>query len=312
VSKPALSQVAVLMATYNGAPWLAEQLDSVARQAGVAVRLLVSDDESTDGTRSILQDWAQHQKVPLRTCHPPTRCGSAGRNFYHLLAHAPLGDAQYVALADQDDRWMPGKLARAIHGLAKKGCSGYSSNVQAWYPDRPPESSTKLVNKAQPQVRYDHLFQGPGPGCTFVMSRAHFETLRQFVRQHWETIQDITYHDWLIYAHARETGLRWHIDAQPSVAYRQHEHNALGASMGRKGIFKRMRMLREGWLGDQTLRIARLFGKEAVWPVSAFARLGLTDRIKLALNAHQFRRGCRDRLALAVAVLLVLRRSTKP
>lgn len=302
---PPLPRVAVLMATYNGAPWLLEQLDSIAGQQGVSVQLLVSDDESTDTTRTLLHEYSQTHTLPIHFCHPAARCGSAGQNFYHLLAHAPVGEAEYVSLSDQDDRWMPDKLARAIRTLSETGCSGYSSNVLAWWPG---QAAMRLVHKAQPQVRYDHLFQGPGPGCTFLMTRVHFDALRQFLLENWADVQGVTYHDWLIYAHARETGLPWYIDPQPRMAYRQHAHNALGASMGRKGFLRRVRLLREGWLGDQTMRIARLFGQETCWPVNAFIRLHLADRLQLALHARQLRRGWRDRVALALSILFLLRR----
>ena len=55
-------RVTVLMATYNGmaegGAWLDEQVDSVLAQAGVEVRLVVSDDASSDGTRAHLQERA--------------------------------------------------------------------------------------------------------------------------------------------------------------------------------------------------------------------------------------------------------------
>jgi len=302
-----LPTVAVLLATYNGAPWLKEQLDSIVSQQNVIGHLIVSDDLSTDGTRHLLESFATASTLTFSTCHPEKRCGTAGRNFYHLLAHAPIGNAQFVALADQDDLWLPDKLHRAVQALQTQQCSGYSSNVLAWYPERAPSAALKLVNKAQPQVAHDHLFQGPGPGCTFVLTREHFDAFRQFLLTHWDDIQEVTYHDWLIYAHARATGRKWYIDPQPGMKYRQHAHNALGASLGVRGLTRRLKLLRQGWLRDQTLHLARLLGCQHQWPAEALARLTLKDRLCLAIHVCQFRRGWRDRIALGLSLLFLLR-----
>jgi rhamnosyltransferase len=295
------------MATWNGAPWVQEQLDSIAQQRGVQVSLVVSDDGSTDDTPRILQT-APSTGLRMHLCSPPQRTGSAGRNFFHLIANADIGDASHVALADQDDIWFDHKLERAIENLQSSGASGYSSNVYAWYPQRAINQQMALIDKAQPQVALDHLFQSPGPGCTFVMTRAYFLALRSFVQHHRTQVETIAYHDWFIYAHARSTGHLWIIDSQPGMLYRQHVRNEIGASRGWVAMHKRIDQLRQGWLTTEVSKIARLLNQQDLPLVQRATRLHATDRLLLALNVCQLRRSWRDRLALAVAFLLLMPR----
>ena len=304
-ANPSPSPVAVLMATWNGAAWLQEQLDSIARQRGVQVSLVVSDDGSTDDTPRILQ---AAPSSGMHLCPPPQRTGAAGRNFFHLIANADIGDASHVALADQDDVWFEDKLERAIEILQSSGASGYSSNVYAWYPQRAVGQQRALIDKAQPQVALDHLFQSPGPGCTFVMTRAYFLALRAFVHSHRSEVDAVTYHDWFIYAHARSTGHRWVIDARPGMLYRQHASNEIGASRGWAAMRKRIGKLRQGWLSTEVSKIARLLNQQDLPLVQRATRLNTADRLVLALNVCQLRRSWRDRLALAVAFLLLMPR----
>lgn len=97
--------LSVVMATYNGAPYLHEQLSSVLEQLGNDDELVVSDDQSTDDTLSILH---AHQSDRVRVISTGGGLGPI-RNFEHALAHAR---GQVIVLSDQDDRWLPGRLAR--------------------------------------------------------------------------------------------------------------------------------------------------------------------------------------------------------
>jgi glycosyltransferase involved in cell wall biosynthesis len=100
--RPAIS---VVMATYNGARYLREQVASILDQLGEEEELVVSDDCSTDDTPGILAEYVSDRVRILTTS------GKLGpiRNFEHALGHA-RGDV--IVLSDQDDRWLPGRLQR--------------------------------------------------------------------------------------------------------------------------------------------------------------------------------------------------------
>lgn len=296
-----LPHVRVLLATYNGAPWLDEQLKSTASQQGVRVTLVASDDSSSDGTVEVLKRWALRQ--PIEILPPSTaRFGSAHRNFLRLIRDAELGDADFFALSDQDDIWLPGKLLRGIECLNSFAAQGYSSNVTAFWPD----GSRQLIDKAQPQRSLDHLFGSPGPGCTFVLPRQVFLELKAFVTQHFDHLQSIWVHDWLIYAFVRASGGRWYIDAQTLMLYRQHGRNEIGVNAGWRAAINRLKLVRSGAYRRDILAIA-----EATCVtnnvVNSLRRLSLMDRIGLISSVREFRRRFTDCLILAVFFLVMPR-----
>jgi glycosyltransferase involved in cell wall biosynthesis len=108
-----MTSISVVLCTYNGAAFLAEQLASVAGQTRVPDEMVVRDDGSTDETMQVLEDFAAAVAFPVSIAKNPVRLG-AFANFWSAV-HEATGDL--VALCDQDDVWMPSKLERAIELL---------------------------------------------------------------------------------------------------------------------------------------------------------------------------------------------------
>jgi rhamnosyltransferase len=292
-------RVLVLLATFNGARWLDEQLDSILGQQGVRVTVLAADDGSSDGSVALVERRVTAQSMAPVLRAAGRRLGAAG-NFLRLLREAPIDGIDFVALADQDDIWLAGRLARAIEYLGCNAADGYSSDATAFWAD----GRRRPLGKAFPQRPYDHLFEPAGPGCTYVLKVALVRALQLELRHEPQRFAGIGYHDWLIYAFARTHGFRWVIDAMPGVLYRQHAHNELGANFGLGSAEKRWGRLTSGWFRRQVLQIA------ALWPgthdglAARLARLSLRDRLSLAATARQCRRRPRDQLALAAMLLL--------
>jgi rhamnosyltransferase len=293
--------VRVLLATYNGARWLDEQLDSVVRQQGVRVTVVASDDSSSDGTVELLRRWASEASLEML---PPSaaRFGSAHRNFLRLIRDAEPQDAEFFALADQDDIWLPGKLLRGVECLSSLAAQGYSSNVTAFWPD----GSRQPIDKAQPQRSLDHLFGSPGPGCTFVLPRAVFFQLRAFVTEEFDRLQPIWVHDWLIYALVRSRGGRWYIDQQTFMLYRQHGRNEIGVNAGWRAAMSRWKLVRSGAYRRDILAIADATGV-ANSVVDSLRRLNLWDRLGLVLRVRAFRRRFSECVMLAVLFMVMPR-----
>src|SRR5450830_56500 len=162
-------RVSVLMATFNGAPWLREQIDSILNQQGVSVRILVADDASTDKTLDVLSEIFSIDDR-LQLVNFPSKAGSASANFFRLMMSVDVSDADYVAFSDQDDIWLPEKLARAVSCLNAKQFVGYSCATLAFWPD----GSEKLMSQDPRQRKYDFLFEGAGQGCSFVLKKELF------------------------------------------------------------------------------------------------------------------------------------------
>lgn len=290
-------KVAVLMATYNGGAWLREQVESILDQRGVKAVIYVSDDSSTDETPHLLERWRAEGKMSLLPA-AAERFGNANRNFLRLMMESPLADEEYVAFADQDDIWLEDKLLRAVQLLSGTAYQAYSSNVIAFWPD----GREAVTRKAQPQRRFDHLFESSGPGCTFVIPRKQFEALREWVIAHRDDATSLRVHDWLIYAFARISGWKWFIDPVPSLRYRQHGGNERGVNVGRKAAWVRWQEARSGQYLGEVLAYRRVLGGSTPYDASLH-RLNLFDRLRLALASTHFRRRLRDRLVLALIFL---------
>lgn len=294
-------KVSVLLASFNGLQWIEQQLRSIQVQKHVDIQLTISDDGSTDGTVEWLLENLQaypHTLLESKTT------GSAGQNFFRLLKDTDFSDVDYVALSDQDDLWLEDKLKRAIDILRSQHMDAYSSNVTAFWPD----NSNKLIHKAQPQQAYDYLFESAGPGCTFVITKRLAIALQAFLNAHSERCQQVSLHDWFIYAFARSRGYQWYIDHSPSMLYRQHAHNVVGANSGLKSMRARWQKLSDGWYRQQILLISSLLNETAPWPIRRLQMLNLFDRIVLAYNVKQLRRRLRDQLAFVFFILFLARK----
>lgn len=101
-------QISVALCTYNGASYLQAQLDSIAAQTRLPDELVVCDDVSTDKTMEILQRFATTAAFPVRIHRNDSNLGST-RNFDKAIN---LCNGDVIALADQDDVWLPHKLAQ--------------------------------------------------------------------------------------------------------------------------------------------------------------------------------------------------------
>lgn len=100
-------RISIALCTCNGERFLAGQLDSLARQNYLPTELVVCDDASEDGTYSLLQGFADSAPFPVRIYRNPKRQG-IGANFEQAIR---LCTGNIIALCDQDDVWLPNKLA---------------------------------------------------------------------------------------------------------------------------------------------------------------------------------------------------------
>lgn len=104
------------MATYNGASFIAEQLDSLRRQTLKPYELIISDDGSSDSTLTICQEFAAHAPFPVRVSKNARRLGYAD-NF---LNAATIAQGEWISFCDQDDIWLPHKLATIQNELGRQ------------------------------------------------------------------------------------------------------------------------------------------------------------------------------------------------
>jgi glycosyltransferase involved in cell wall biosynthesis len=198
----------------------------------------VSDDGSSDGTLQILYNFATRFPV---TILPGPRQGAA-RNFLTALCHPDLPRG-IVALADQDDVWLPGKLARGLRRMqASPGDGPLLYAAESALADatlRPFRISSP--GTAQPSFAAS-LAQNLFGGHTTMFNAETLDLLRQAGPR-----PEVVFHDWWIYQLVAGAGGRLVLDHAPTALYRQHAQNILGAS-ARTGAFLRLwRVLTGRW-----------------------------------------------------------------
>ena len=107
--------ISIAMATYNGARYLREQLDSILCQSVSDFELVVCDDCSTDETYSILEEY-KAKDYRVRIFRNDTNLGFK-KNFERVIG---LTQGEYVALCDQDDIWEPDHLEVLLNEMRGK------------------------------------------------------------------------------------------------------------------------------------------------------------------------------------------------
>ncbi len=229
-------QVAILLSTRNGALFLQEQLESIVAQSVATWVIYWRDDGSSDGTPDLMRSFAR--QAGLDRCievgaRDGTGIGHIGiaASFLTLLRAAPAGCV--VAFADQDDVWLPDKLERGLAALS------------AADPDRPVLycARQRLVDdrlrtlglsphRGPPPAFPAGLTQNVATGCT-VMLNPRAAALVAGARA-----PDGTLHDWWSYLVVGAAGGILIADPVPTVLYRQHRRNAVGAphSALRRGL----------------------------------------------------------------------------
>jgi glycosyltransferase involved in cell wall biosynthesis len=116
--------ISIAMATYNGAKYIREQLDSILGQSISDFELVICDDCSTDDTYSILKQYAE--KDSRITIHKNEKNLGYKRNFEKVIQ---LTKGEYVALCDQDDIWANNHLEVLLNGIEDKMISAGNSDL---------------------------------------------------------------------------------------------------------------------------------------------------------------------------------------
>lgn len=214
-------KVTVLLSCFRCRSFVAEQIDSILKQAGVDLHLIVRDDGSDDGTADIVRAIAA---ADSRVTLVEGRNLGVIASFFALLGHEAVADAPFVALADQDDIWPPGRLARQCAALAalpadEPGlCFGSFVRIDdagTALDDRPirPPLPDKGALLSENQI----------PGCTMMLNQAG----HAIVRASLPPPERIFMHDWWVEQVIAFTGTIVRID-DVVLHYRQHDGNLIG------------------------------------------------------------------------------------
>ena len=224
-------KVLVLLSAYNGETFIGSQLDSLLCQTQENVDIVVRDDGSADGTRTILASYQEkHDNI---TVISGENVGVA-HSFWYLLQYAvQQRDYAYFALCDQDDYWEREKIAVAVDWLEKSDgtmpCM-YCSNLKIT------DAELNVIGLMRDDIPEAHnkaksLVESFATGCTMVFNRQLLELATA------KPVKKLVLHDLWLFQSCMFLG-RIYYDPHAHILYRQHQKNEIGAK------FTRMQRLR--------------------------------------------------------------------
>ena len=220
----------VVLASYNGVSYLSKQVESIFNQTLFPRSLIIRDDGSTDGTVELIGTLLHQYGDWLRVI-PSDKCLGCNKNFEALLRYT---NADYIALSDQDDVWIPDKLMISMMRIRDLEAIYGSDRPLAMFSDlvlvnqdgrliSPSFLSYQCLNPFKTSID-DLSLQNVATGCTMLFNRALIKTALPFP-------DEIIQHDWWLALVASRLGAIT-FEPQPLVMYRQHSNNIIGA----KGI----------------------------------------------------------------------------
>ncbi|WP_333674868.1 glycosyltransferase family 2 protein [Streptococcus parasuis] len=215
-------KVNILMSTYNGQQFLAEQIRSIQEQSYTDWTLFIRDDGSSDNTKEILKDFEhQDSRIHLIDNDKSDNLGVI-KSFHKLVNH---DRADYYFFSDQDDVWLPNKLE-----LSLKEAQNYLADLPLMvYMDlKVVNQDLKIMTESMVKSQSHHANTELVQELTENTVTGGVAMINHALAEMWQETDDILMHDWYLALLASAFGNLVFID-QPGELYRQHSDNVLGA-----------------------------------------------------------------------------------
>ena len=275
-------KIAILLATYNGAKYIREQLDSLFQQSCGDFHLYIRDDGSKDDTLKIVEEYRQKFPDRITVLEDSQKRIGAAKSFMTLLQNV---DSDYYMFCDQDDIWLPTKVEKTlarmkeIEGYAQDAAETAHAKETAPAVETAPilvatdlkvvdEQLSPIKNSFNADLKIDVFRKHPElicvrhvvTGCTMMFNRAAKEASLPMSPR-------ATMHDeWVALCVHFKGGIISILD-EATILYRQHTSNTLGAEQASKGFFARA-LARAGQ--KQFFQVAKLLHKDFGLPYLKF------------------------------------------
>lgn len=233
--------VTILVATFNNARFLEELLDSLVRQTYRELDIIVRDDGSSDTTRDIINRYCDIDRR-IKTIDVKRETQGSKNNFFTLLLST---DGEYTMFCDADDVWHTDKVEKTL-ALMKNTEKSLGNDIPILVHTDLAVTDESLNIISNSLFKYEKLspkrcsfknllVQNNVTGCSVMINRP----LKQMVRQ---IPKDAVMHDWWLALTAAAFG-RIEVLYEPTLMYRQHQHNQIGASDARdsKSMLRKLR-----------------------------------------------------------------------
>ena len=224
MSKPSIS---ILIATYNGERFIKEQLDSLLSQTYQDFIIYISDDNSSDATYSIVQDYTAKYPDKIFISQNDTNSGSAKLNFIQMMLKHKN---DYIMLCDQDDVWLPDKIEKSFNKIREMEAQfGTSTSLlvhtdltvtdealNVLHPSFFKLEDVNTENKSLNKIVARCILTG----CTAIYNRALADLIKT-------APEFFVMHDWWLVLSASAFG-KIETLHESTILYRQHSDNEIG------------------------------------------------------------------------------------
>lgn len=235
----------ILLSTYNGEKYLAEQIESLLNQTYTEWTLTIRDDGSNDGTISIIEKYAAEYPDKIKFLEEEKINLGYIKSFERLLQYS---SAEYIMFCDQDDCWLSDKIELSINAIKQQEYTHGNSTPILVHTDLY-VTDEKLNIRHESFARYSGLdinfieknihylgICNTVTGCATLFNKALKETMLPFnpscIHDEWAGIC------------AKKYGILLFIP-QSTILYRQHGKNSLGAVEGRFSVLDKIKNIKK-------------------------------------------------------------------
>ncbi len=244
-------KVNILLSTYNGERFLADQIRSIQEQTFSDWTLLIRDDGSTDQTRQIIEEFVREDER-IRFINPDDMTNVGVVKSFHALVKYEQAD--FYFFSDQDDVWLPEKMQMCL-------------DEADLYPSQEPlmvYTDLTIVNQDLEVLAESMIRSQSHHANTELVQELTENTVTggvamfNYALAHmWKDSDQIVMHDWYLALLATALGKLVYIDS-PGELYRQHGNNVLGSRNYMKLLKKWLRLSNHWELIKKSQKQAKL------------------------------------------------------
>lgn len=291
-----MHRVDILLPTYNGEAYIAEQINSLLNQTYSNIKILIRDDGSTDKTNKIIHEFAKKDSRIIINNDPKDNLGLVD-NINQLLG---FSDGEYIMFCDQDDVWFTNKVEVLLNEILRLESDLNKKTPLLIHSDcyvTDENLNGRDLFKGSKPLQYglrNSLFKFYVQGASVIFNLSLKNEIYPF-------ISDIYLHDRYTHLVAEIVGRRSYINL-PLMYYRQHSKNLVGSAnvLGKVkntlllknfNYFQNMdrdlikSLYREKYPDNKILEnYLKLTSKE----LSIFEKLRLVNRYKISMRIKEF------------------------
>ena len=254
-----MSMVSIVMTTYNGEKYIAEQIDSILASSFQDIEINIFDDGSRDGTVSILREYEKRYLNKIHVYQNKENLGVT-KNFLKAVGRTR---SDYIMFCDQDDYWKPDKIAVTLKRMRHMEAQvGKDVPIAVFTDAKVVDEELNTIDQSffksgrldPTKTDLPHLLmENKLIGCTIMFNSA----LRKIIEEY-EIPENAKFHDWWVGLIAASLGKIGYVN-QSTLLYRQHGNNVVGNSSFLTYIKDRVMSLQQQ---KKSLRILQLQAEE--------------------------------------------------